>query len=113
MSALSIISNTKGEGPELVFVTETYPYVIPKQMLFPLLSVFRVNVFYAPLEKKFGWYEDNNELFFKYMSFEIIYEIFSRKVEFHLFYCSQGIRGGILILPLFRLLTGNYKFRQF
>lgn len=66
MTQLSIINDTKGKGKELIFGTETCPYDIPKQMLYPLLAAYRANVYYDAANKKIGWHEDNDELFKKY-----------------------------------------------
>ena len=66
MSKLSIIGDTKGRGKELIFSNEKCPYEIPKQMLFPLLAAYRANVLYDPVNKKIGWFENNEELFEKY-----------------------------------------------
>ena len=35
-------------------------------MLFPLLAAYRANVLYDPVNKKIGWFENNEELFEKY-----------------------------------------------
>ena len=66
MSKLSIIGDTKGHGKELIFSTETCPYEIPKQMLFPLLAAYRANVLYDPANHKIGWFHNNEDLFNKY-----------------------------------------------
>lgn len=66
MTQLSIISDTKGKGKELVFGTETCSYEIPKQMLYPLLAAYRANVYYDAANKKIGWHENNEKLFKTY-----------------------------------------------
>ena len=66
MTMLSLIRDTEGKGKELVFGTETCTYVIPKQMLFPLLAAYRANIYYDKPKKKIGWYDDNEKLFRKY-----------------------------------------------
>ncbi len=67
MTRLNIISETKGTAKELVFRTETPQYVIPKQMLFPILAAFRTNVYYDVANKKIGWFEDNKVLLKKHI----------------------------------------------
>ena len=67
MSRLNIISDTKGTAKELIFGTKTPQYVIPKQMLFPLLAAFRSNVFYDAASNKIGWFEDNKILLKNYL----------------------------------------------
>jgi hypothetical protein len=66
MTQLSIISETKGKGKELIFGTETCPYVIPKQMLFPLLAAYRANVYFDAANEKVGWHMNNDKLFKQY-----------------------------------------------
>lgn len=63
MAKLSIINETKGRGKELIFSTETCPFDIPKQMMFPLLAAYRANVFYDKANNKIGWFQDNEKLF--------------------------------------------------
>lgn len=66
MAQLLIINESKGKAKELIFGTETPPYVIPKQMLLPLVAAYRANVYYDAANKKIGWYEDNRKLFKEY-----------------------------------------------
>lgn len=66
MSKLNLISETKNHAKPLVFSADTPKYVIPRQMLLPLLAAFRANVYYGKKDMKIGWWCPNEELFNKY-----------------------------------------------
>ena len=66
MARLSIINETKGKAKPQVFSGQTPDYILPRQMLMPLLAAFRSNVYYDATTSKIGWCCDNAKLFKDY-----------------------------------------------
>lgn len=63
MARLAIVRDTKGQAKRQVFSGETPGYILPRQMLMPLLAAFRANVYYDDKTSKIGWCCNNEELF--------------------------------------------------
>lgn len=66
MARLSIVNESKGRAKPQVFSGQTPEYVLPRQMLMPLLAAFRANVYYDATRSQIGWCCDNKELFKSY-----------------------------------------------
>ena len=66
MGRLSIINETKNKAKQQVFSGQTPLYILPRQMLMPLLAAFRANVYYDAATSKIGWCCDNDKLFRDY-----------------------------------------------